>query len=550
MLLRRCISKDPLFIDAYAALAEICYRSLNYDSVFYYTESALQLDTYHPAANYIAGLTYMEYGDMTNALESLGWAARSPLYRSAGYEKMAVVKFRMNDLNLAEHYALQSLIYNSNNLNSLQLLALVYRQTGQKDKTEQYLTKIESIDRLSHFAAYERYLMNPSAENQASFISSIDGEMPYQSFLELAIWYYKAGLPKEAAGILRMSQSHPLITIWQAYIAEDSSLLEKCVKMSPAFVFPFRQETVKALEWAADNNADWKFRYYLALNYAAIGQQEESKNLLSGCGIEPDYAPFYLTRAAMTKDEKLQLNDLLKARELAPSDWRTAVRLIGWYRSHNNFKSELSIASEYHKKQKENSTLGLEYAIALNDNGRYAESLKILDGMTILPTEGSSQGKRVFEQATVSLSAELLKSKKYSEALKMIERSKDWPENLGVGKPYNPDTRIQDYMELYCFEKLNRTDEAGELTRSFTVNDERQSPSFTNILVLKVLQKSGNQKEATTLLNDLKKSRNPMNQWVVAVAEKNKAAAEKIEKEFSSNQSFLMIKKVMEATGN
>jgi len=45
----------------------------------------------------------------TDALESLGWAARSPEYRSTAYAQMAAIEFKMNNKSLTEHYASLSL---------------------------------------------------------------------------------------------------------------------------------------------------------------------------------------------------------------------------------------------------------------------------------------------------------------------------------------------------------------------------------------------------------------------------------------------------------
>ena len=44
-------------------------------------------------------------------------------------------------------------------------------------------------------------------------------------------------------------------------------------------------------------------------------------------------------------------------------------------------------------------------------------------------------------------------SSNYIEALGILNKSKIWPENLGVGKPYTPDERIQDYLIFYCMNK-------------------------------------------------------------------------------------------------
>jgi tetratricopeptide (TPR) repeat protein len=459
-MFKKCLETDHLYVDAYAALAELCYRSMDYDSVFACTEAAIQLDTYHPAANYLAGITYLAYGDFTNALESLGWAARSPEFRSAAYEKMAVAEFRLNDLNLSEHYANASLDYNRKNLSSLQLLAIIKSRTGRTKEAEECLRSVENLDRTGHFSCYECHKLNPSEANIKRFTSSIDGEMPYQSYLDLSMYYNSLDLKEDALDVIQMAPENPLVSIWRAYLKEDREMLEQAAGMAPAFVFPHRTETVQALEWAAENNNSWKFRYYLALNYAAISRMADCRRLFTECGQEPDYAPFYLARAAIVNDEKQVLPDLMKARQLAPSDWRTAVRLTGYYRSHGDHAAELKIASDAYSKSSNNSTLGIEYAVSLINNSQFAKSLKMLEGMKILPNEGSSEGKRVFTQAALMLSMDLIDAARYADALKMIDKSAEWPENLGVGKPFEPDTRIQDYLRSYCLKKLNRKDQS------------------------------------------------------------------------------------------
>jgi len=62
----------------------------------------------------------------------------------------------------------------------------------------------------------------------------------------------------------------------------------------------------------------------------------------------------------------------------------------------------------------------------------------------------------------------------------MIEKSKEWPENLGVGKPYKPDIRIQDRLEAFCLEKLNRKTEADSLRKEGTVIIKNKYPRILN----------------------------------------------------------------------
>jgi tetratricopeptide (TPR) repeat protein len=428
-VLKKCLQKDPLYIDAFAALTELCYRSMRYDSALYYANSALQLDTYHPAANYFAGITYLAQGDLINALESLGWAARSPEYRSTAYAQMAAIELMMNNKPLTEHYANLALDYNRTNFNALQVLAVLYRKSGETAKADKYVETIIKIDQLSHFADFERNLLHPSAENWARFTSTITNEMPYQTYLELCMIYYGLGQKSDALSVLEKAPVHPLVTLWKAYLKDDAVMLNEVAAASSAFVFPYRTETVSALKWAVSKNNNWKFKYYLALNYAAIQRKEDAMKLFRECGQEPDYAPFYLTRASLLtpKDEKQELADLQTAQKLTPDDWRTMLRLINYYSDRKDFKMALTLSTAAYKLHKDNFALGLQYAIALINNGQYASSLKTLQTMNVVPSEGAREGKVVFEQASLFLAMDLITKKKYGEAVKMIEKSKEWP---------------------------------------------------------------------------------------------------------------------------
>jgi Tfp pilus assembly protein PilF len=552
VLFKKCLEKDPLYIDAIACMAELNYRSAEYDSALYFANNALQLDTYHPAANFYAGVSYMAQGYPTDAIESLGWAARSPEYRSVAYAQMAAIELRLNNKELTEHYANLSLDYNRFNFNALEVLAVNYRKSGETELADKYLNEITEVDQLNHFADYERTLLHPSSENNMRFTSTIKNEMPYQTYLELCLVYYGFGMKDEASKVLEKAPAHPLITLWKAYLTDNTSLLNEAAIASPAFVFPYRTETVSALKWALSKNKNWKFKYYLALNYYAIQREEEAIVLLRDCGQEPDYAPFYLTRAALLSPgtDKNELADLESAQKLSPDDWRTLWKLIDYYEKHGDYSMALNLATVANNKHKENQIIGIKYVISLINSGQYAKSVRTLEGMNILPNEGASLGKVVFEQANLFLAMDLIQKKKYTEAIKMIEKSKGWPENLGVGKPYDVDTRIQDYLSIYCLDKLNKSGETVSLKKSivdYTI--QNNGVSLSNILAVKTLKAQGDTPAANAIENKMKDSANPVDKWMVATLNSDQAAAVMLEKELGKDAGFLVIRKVLEVTG-
>lgn len=78
--------------------------------------------------------------------------------------------------------------------------------------------------------------------------------------------------------------------------------------------------------------------------------------------------------------------------------------------------------------------------------------------------------------------AELMKNKKYKEALKDIERSKAWPENIGEGKPYDVDTRIQDYMTAICLSKLGKGSDNKAGVTIETLRKEKKGARYQQVL--------------------------------------------------------------------
>ena len=129
--------------------------------------------------------------------------------------------------------------------------------------------------------------------------------------------------------------------------------------------------------------------------------KNEAKELLLSCGQEPDNAPFYKTRAGLpaSNDDKLELADLETVQKLAPDKWRPANRLTQYYENHKNHQIALTLSLAAHEKFKGNTILGLQYADALLNNGQYHACIELLDSMRIIPNEGSSIGKAVYEQA-------------------------------------------------------------------------------------------------------------------------------------------------------
>jgi len=97
----------------------------------------------------------------------------------------------------------------------------------------------------------------------------------------------------------------------------------------------------------------------------------------------------------------------------------------------------------------------------------------VLAKASILPYEGQSDVHELWVQSLVAQALADMKKSAYREAVERLEASREYPERLGTGKPGDPDYRIQDYLESFCYEKLNMTAKAGEARGRIKAWDSR-----------------------------------------------------------------------------
>nr|WP_246474216.1 DUF5107 domain-containing protein [Arenibacter arenosicollis] len=510
--LNELVELEPSHQDGLLKLAELDYRNTNYDNALKYANRVLTQDTYEVEANYLAGIIYRSKKDFINALESFGWAARSMKYKSVSYAQMSEIYFLLQNLDKAEQYANKALDFNTYNLNARKIKLLVQRKNKKISEFEKENAELLKIDPLNHFALVESQFAigNLPIEKPAQ----INNEFPDESLLELAIYYNSIGLDLEAREVLKLSKNNVKSGLWTAYLNRDldndlsNKYLTKSIESPIDFVFPYRPETIPVLQWAMSKSGNWKLKYYLAQNYIAVGQKELGLQLLKNCGTEPSSDIFYRFRARMFENDDYTNNekDYLRALQINDSDWKLREELVQFYL--NNDKNELAfkLAKKSFSKFPKNANLGLIYAKASLLTGHYGKTIEVLKDINILPFEHASESKHIYNQAHILLALENIKSKNYKKAISLVESSKEWPENLGVGKPYNPDERIQDYLLAYSYASLNGPDRSKEyLTHviSHANTSKKSTVSPNDLFELLSLKKLGKEAELESLVSQI-----------------------------------------------
>ncbi len=568
-----CLLKDPVYTPALAGIAEIYCRRMEYQKALEYARRALANDAYDPDANFIYGVINKNLGSFYDALDGFGAAARSMKYRSAANAEMAEVAFLQKHWPAAEAYAFRALDYDRSNVRASRLLIVLYRVQRKTESAKDAVAHLKAIDALSHLADFESSLIDRAKENFDQLRSMIRNELPYESYLELASYYFGLKLYEDAALVLQQSPAHPMVFYWLAYLSnvthqpqKADDYLAKAIEQSTSLVFPFRQESAEIFKWADTAKPNWKTKYYLALLLWSKDRIDAARDQFAACGNEPTNASFYLTRGNFLKaDQSAEaLRDYKRALELGQGEWRAYRALIDYYTEEIHYTEALEIARSAAKKFSSSYVALFDLARSYVLNRQYAAGLKILDTLTVLPFEGARYTREVYRQASVLAAAEAMKAGNYDRAAKLLEKARQWPERLGAGKPYDVDNRLEDYLEGLCLQKSGTKDKAKKLFEhvvSFT-SDHGADGGAQRLFGALAERELGQQEFGTKLRGEM--SRDPRSilvRWLAAVLNRNTSDFSVIREELrgpggmsllgraSIDQDFALITEVLSLIG-
>ncbi|HRI20582.1 MAG TPA: DUF5107 domain-containing protein, partial [Panacibacter sp.] len=331
--LKACLAKDPNYAPALVELAALQYRNLLYNDALLTVKKALSIDTYDPAANYYYGLINVQLGNITDAKDGFDIAAMNSEYRSGAYVELSKIYFRLKDFVNAISYAEKSLINNQYNLDGYEMLAVIYRLQNDKAKAVEVLNKITAFDLLNHFAGFEKSLWHN--DMQSNFTLLIRNEMPQETYMQLANWYYDINQKEETKKLLALAPQDAEVLYWKAFLEHKRVDIKS---INPDLALPFRAATKDILEELIKTNDNWMLKYHLALIYWSRNNIAKAKELFTACGNQSNYAPFYAAKANLFSDDAE--TNLKKALNLDSMEWRYTKLLSELYiQQHENEKA-------------------------------------------------------------------------------------------------------------------------------------------------------------------------------------------------------------------
>ncbi len=507
------IDAEPLHVRALSRAAELATRRGEPARALDYAGRALSVSMYDAEANYVYGVAARRLGRLVDAKETLGWASRSAQFRSVAQVQSAEIAIVEKNYARAAEYSLKALEADARSVNALEVLAAAYRLAERKAEAGRILDRLLELDPLDHLARFERYLLGRSPRDLEACRGLIRSELPHETWLEMAAFYVRLGLVDDAAAALRTAPVHPTVLYTLAYLLRDSSpsesaaWLEKASGLSPNLVFPFREEEIAVFSWAlAARPADWKPKYYLALILWGKGRLEETRDLFEMCE-NSDFAPFYIARGSFfEKDDPIRAAaDYKKAIGLDAGSWRARHILVAYHLRQKEKTEALAAARQAAADFPAEVSLQIDLAETLLAVGQPAEAAAVLDAVAALPYEGASDIYGLYVRVHVEIGIAAMQKAAWPSAVDALEKSKLYPERLGTGAPFNPDTRMQDYLIALALDRMGEKDKAAalrEAIRDYTLTywDESQPHGYFGGLVLEKLGRKEDRLRARELL--------------------------------------------------
>jgi hypothetical protein len=146
--------------------------------------------------------------------------------------------------------------------------------------------------------------------------------------------------------------------------------------------------------------------------------------------------------------------------------------------------------------------------------------LDVLKSTRILPYEGAWEGRDLYRQANLYLASREIAKKNFSRALRFAEAARDWPEHLGVGRPFETDERLENYLAAVSSERAGDRNTAKKYFEAVVGDTRKFGDSWGAVRLISALAMTrlGMNGEAEDLISAWKKKHPeaPASAWASA----------------------------------
>ncbi len=488
-LFKNALEKDPGFTPALRMLAILSYQAGDFEKAHGLSEAVLARNDDDDTARYYSALCRIKLGITERTKDDLHLIGRRAAYRHLAPYVLASLAVAEGDLKGAESFLRRTIQQNPGDLKARTILASVLRRAGRNEEAERLLVRILGEDPIYELALLERRELLGTNGDDVRLL-----KQDPQYHVEAACAYMEMNLLEDAVRVLELCRQaadmpqHPFVHFYLGYLADRMGQPDRAkacyrngLALAAKSVFPFRTESLAVLETGLRYEPDnWKLHYYLGTLLTGKRRWREGlEHFVVAAEASPDCSMLYANLGTIywrkLGDMEKSQAAFEKAMASDPNDYHYYVALDSLYAEAKDAAKRKQLFAAAPPEVESDFRVRFRQAGFHFDEGRYDEALAVLRKTTFTPWEGFTAVHRLYAQILNARAEKRMQTGAYDEASKDLHLAMEYPKNLGVGRPHDPDFGQERYHLGLCYQALGKKDLAREYLTKATQSSQKSA---------------------------------------------------------------------------
>ena len=419
---------------------------------------------------YHLGLAQFMTEDYEGAYESFFKATWTADTQNVAWYRLACLSLRKEQFEMALECVEKALVYNWHDMKSRLVKAILLRKHNKN--TQKWIEESKAIDPLDHSIAYEDALCSHNPDSWQALMRNES-----HNYLLLALTYDEIGDVEHALNILSFApENNPMIIYARGYLTYKAyrdtdkaiKLYRQANSLSPLYCFPNTLEEMKILQHAIEFFPQGGFAsYYLGNLFYDFKRYDDALECWKrSAALNPDFSTVHRNLSIVyhnyCHDNNTAFEEICIAQQLDETDARILLERdqLAEKIGHTP-RQRLLFLDQFGATVNTRDDLYLRRIILLNCLGHYQQAYEAIERRKFHPWEGGEglvSGQYVF--SLINIAKRLIDDHEEQQAIKYLEKTFVWPQNLGEGRlPHTQDTIACYYLGV-AYDLLARQHEA------------------------------------------------------------------------------------------
>ncbi|HEX6773912.1 MAG TPA: DUF5107 domain-containing protein [Acidobacteriaceae bacterium] len=516
------LARDPGFVPALLQQAFFHYRAADFVAAQRFVDRALARENENPLAFYAGGLIDRAQGDLARAADAFwsvihyGPAFAPGLSLAPAYLQLGEIAIQQHNYAAAINLLQQAIDHDPANALALAALAAAQRLTGDRRAAAASSVKALAITPLLPYALAENWLdAAPAATPQ--WTNTI-GSDP-QNYLAVAAWYHQLGDWSSSNAILHAAiaslPAQSLSPLLYYYLASNSreqheprraaEFAAKATSLRIDQVFPNTLTDAAILTDALKQNTGDAHAAYALGNFLFAHARYDEAAALWSTALQHHFESAVLQRnlGVYQWHVKHHLDEAVghysRAIQISPTDYRLYDDLDNIYEQQGSTAAREKLFAQAPAAILDRDTIRARHALFFLEQIQPDQALALLRNHRFKPWEGGVIIHNIYVRANMEKGRQALAAHQPAQAADVFRAAMEFPEDLGTGRPPDPDLSEQLYWLGIALDAQGKASDAKSAWQS-AASQTAETPSVFTALAYRKL---GDQDHASKLLNEL-----------------------------------------------